>query len=873
MSGSTAAGEHPSNSMDSYRPQPPPPRRTRRRRVAFGNPSLSVFGGFVDTLDSATATDGMSDAAAAAAAAAADDEGNGDRPANSANASSAAVEDAMRGGGILGRVVAMVDVPPEQVPEGVLNFVRAHRPAIEHVRIVTTDDNHGDGGERRDDDASDDDVSVDCRRRSASYCPPSGAAAAKSSSAPVSGNLVPSGASGVAMSYQQQQQQQQQLAQSIPFGRYRSQSFSTAAGGAFGYKADSRSVVGYGEAEADANSDTNFGKGDCADAKNRKSDENDYYDGEDDRLEALKRLEAFAAASDSDASEFDEMFDDDEHKLAHGQTGDRCKSYVVLFQLMSVEAAAEFVHDLDGRPYTTLQEDVTCCLCHVLSLRGDGGVSLMSPFFAPSSMGESSGSGSGSNAGAGTKKTSGVDFSTPTKDLALSAVRETLSSGGSKEETPSPPPAISELGGVGARGRRARSPITGMASGFAPGGVGGGVGHISEAHNCAVCLERLEMEPSGKIFPVGTSSAAAQHHGSGIITTVCNHTFHIDCLLRWQDSPCPVCRFDHSGLNEALSQCHVCGITEHNYVCLICGVVSCGGAGHSGNDSGSNNGGDPMDFLSDPGARAGRSVDGNKAGCNVELGSGTENYVENNEDTTVPGPLPPVATGHARHHYDETLHAYALDTETQHVWDFAGQGYVHRLIQSKEDGKLVEINDPSNTSSQERTLVPGLSDAQEDELLHRKLEGFASQYYTVLKGQLEQQRIFYESQLGEIRREYDELSDPKRRYAQELISALKQEKNQIEQRCLTLRRKLKKAVEDIAFLKSMNDSLAGDREPMRRQIMEAQRQRTETRDMLMKCLPPLEAKLAMLFTQLEAGGAQAAQGSAGNEEGTKPPAT
>jgi len=84
---------------------------------------------------------------------------------------------------------------------------------------------------------------------------------------------------------------------------------------------------------------------------------------------------------------------------------------------------------------------------------------------------------------------------------------------------------------------------------------------------------------------------------------------------------------------------------------------------------------------------------------------------------------------------------------------------------------------------------------------------------------------------------------------------------------------LKKAVEDIAFLKNMNDSLAGDREPMRRQIMEAQRQRTETRDMLMKCLPPLEAKLAMLFTQLEAGGAQAAQGSAGNEEGTKPPAT
>jgi hypothetical protein len=34
------------------------------------------------------------------------------------------------------RIVAMVGVPPEQVPEGVLNLVRSHRPWIEHIRIV-----------------------------------------------------------------------------------------------------------------------------------------------------------------------------------------------------------------------------------------------------------------------------------------------------------------------------------------------------------------------------------------------------------------------------------------------------------------------------------------------------------------------------------------------------------------------------------------------------------------------------------------------------------------------------------------------------------------------------------------------------------------
>ena len=37
---------------------------------------------------------------------------------------------------------------------------------------------------------------------------------------------------------------------------------------------------------------------------------------------------------------------------------------------------------------------------------------------------------------------------------------------------------------------------------------------------------------------------------------------------------------------------------------------------------------------------------------------------------------------------------YALELETQRVWDYVGDGYVHRLIQSKTDGKLVEVPCP-----------------------------------------------------------------------------------------------------------------------------------------------------------------------------------
>lgn len=50
--------------------------------------------------------------------------------------------------------------------------------------------------------------------------------------------------------------------------------------------------------------------------------------------------------------------------------------------------------------------------------------------------------------------------------------------------------------------------------------------------------------------------------------------------------------------------------------------------------------------------------------------------------------------GHAIRHWKETEHCYSLELETQRVWDYAGDNYVHRLIQSKTDGKLVELNSP-----------------------------------------------------------------------------------------------------------------------------------------------------------------------------------
>jgi hypothetical protein len=45
-------------------------------------------------------------------------------------------------------------------------------------------------------------------------------------------------------------------------------------------------------------------------------------------------------------------------------------------------------------------------------------------------------------------------------------------------------------------------------------------------------------------------------------------------------------------------------------------------------------------------------------------------------------------------HWRDTDHCYSLELDTQRVWDYLGDGYVHRLIASKTHGHLVELSPP-----------------------------------------------------------------------------------------------------------------------------------------------------------------------------------
>ncbi|KAI8819430.1 uncharacterized protein EV422DRAFT_551031 [Fimicolochytrium jonesii] len=215
---------------------------------------------------------------------------------------------------------------------------------------------------------------------------------------------------------------------------------------------------------------------------------------------------------------------------------------------------------------------------------------------------------------------------------------------------------------------------------------------------------------------------------SGLLTIVCHHTFHCHCLAKWGDSSCPVCRyssrFSAAGQDpedDMSNECMDCGSTDNLWICLICGNIGCG------------------------------------------------RYQE----------------GHAQEHFTDTQHLYALELETQRVWDYAGDGYVHRLIQNRTDGKLVELPAPSRPGRIDGTDTSGgyeMNSLSTDGMSFRsngggggfgaggpgepgnrkngltaengitaeKMESIGLEYTYLLTSQLESQRTWYQQQLTKL---------------------------------------------------------------------------------------------------------------------------
>lgn len=179
---------------------------------------------------------------------------------------------------------------------------------------------------------------------------------------------------------------------------------------------------------------------------------------------------------------------------------------------------------------------------------------------------------------------------------------------------------------------------------------------------------------------------------NGLMTIPCSHVFHCTCLQNWKGAGCPVCRFTNTSQEDGYDPsnpysqpfgspvsnlCSICDTTDDLWICLICGHVGCGR--YKG--------------------------------------------------------------GHAKDHWKETAHSFALELETQHVWDYAGDMWVHRLIRDKGDGKVVEL--PGRNSHRRQ-------DEDEDVVPRAKLENIGLEYTHLITSQLESQRAYYEEMINKM---------------------------------------------------------------------------------------------------------------------------
>ena len=53
-------------------------------------------------------------------------------------------------------------------------------------------------------------------------------------------------------------------------------------------------------------------------------------------------------------------------------------------------------------------------------------------------------------------------------------------------------------------------------------------------------------------------------------------------------------------------------------------------------------------------------------------------------------------------HFQATQHTYSMNLGTNQVWDYVGDNFVHRLVQSKGDGKIVAVDDDSQRGDVEK---------------------------------------------------------------------------------------------------------------------------------------------------------------------------
>ncbi|WAR01415.1 BRAP-like protein [Mya arenaria] len=177
-------------------------------------------------------------------------------------------------------------------------------------------------------------------------------------------------------------------------------------------------------------------------------------------------------------------------------------------------------------------------------------------------------------------------------------------------------------------------------------------------------------------------------------------------------------------------------------------------------------------------------------------------------------------------HFQETQHTYAMELGNNKVWDYIGDNYVHRLVQNKSDGKLVQVDEGGNP------------------------------YTYLLTNQLDSQRLYFEEKMGDVEsamfekvhlleEENMSLAEQCSKLHMNLECAIK-DKHMSEKKCTQLQTRLKKVFHDLQEEREINKSLQRNQDEWK--------QRVTTLECEMKKFTDAKDKLRDVMFYVEAQG-------------------
>ncbi|GMR37692.1 hypothetical protein PMAYCL1PPCAC_07887 [Pristionchus mayeri] len=301
-------------------------------------------------------------------------------------------------------------------------------------------------------------------------------------------------------------------------------------------------------------------------------------------------------------------------------------------------------------------------------------------------------------------------------------------------------------------------------------------------------MDVLDESAVPDLVELPTCAVCLERMDDGVITIFCRHSFHAVCIQKCTDTICPICRCTQTPEAAAKQRCTACDESTDLWICLICGNVACG------------------------------------------------RYRE----------------AHAFRHFEETSHTFAQEVGGNRVWDYAGDNYVHRLVQAEQDGKLVAVERGAGVENDE------------------KVEAVTLEYTCLLTNQLENQRRYYEAELSKSERarsnlekmaiaQLEDVEAQLKRAVDECnkvrdeLDASNKAKGAAEKKQQTAIAKMNKLSADLTEERSLNAIVRSDQEKWHKQVETLQKESSEMKEKYEKEVSELREQLRDVMLHLEGG--------------------